>query len=120
VRAVAKYEVWVRNRGTGIAEGLQVATFFSEGIEPVSASGAGHQVGPGQVVFHRIPKINPGDELLLTVNAAAQAPGRHRFRAELHSKSPELALAEETTSRFGDARPAVAEQPAPRQGKATR
>jgi hypothetical protein len=99
------YEVHIRNRGTKAAEGVDVATFFSNGIEPVSAQGGSHDISAGQVVFRPIASIAPGSEAVLKVKARADQPGNHVFRVEVNCASVGAKLAsEETTLFYGDGR----------------
>jgi uncharacterized repeat protein (TIGR01451 family) len=98
----AIYQVVVRNRGTEVAPAVQVATFFSEGVEPIEASGGMHQLGPGQVVFQTIDRLEPGEERVLQIKARADREGNHSFRTELvcHPLDTRL-IAEETTRFYG-------------------
>jgi len=104
VGSVATYEVLVRNRGTKNAEDVQVKAFFSHGIEPTRAEGAGHRIGPGQVIFSPIASIPAGGEVTLTVQARAETSGNHIFRAEVHCQPLGTRLvSEETTHYYIDA-----------------
>jgi uncharacterized repeat protein (TIGR01451 family) len=110
------YEMHIRNRGTKAAENVEVAGFFSNGVEPVSAQGGQHEVAPGQVTFRPITAIAPGAEVVLKIKARADLAGTHVFRAEVNCQSMGAKLAsEETTMFYGDGRsPArVAARPAP-------
>jgi uncharacterized repeat protein (TIGR01451 family) len=110
------YEVHIRNRGTKAAENVEVAGFFANGVEPVSAQGGQHEVAPGQVTFRPIVAIAPGAEVVLKIKARADLAGTHVFRAEVNCQSMGAKLAsEETTMFYGDGRgPArVAARPAP-------
>ena len=99
----AIYEVHVVNRGTKAAEGVKIVAQFSEGVEPVEANGGAADIVPGQVLFHPISRIEPGDELVLRIVAKADKAGNHRFRAELVSSDPDTRLiAEESTYYFGE------------------
>jgi uncharacterized repeat protein (TIGR01451 family) len=99
------YEVHIRNRGTKAAENVEVVTFFSNGIEPISAQGGTHDINPGQVVFRPITSIPAGSETVLKVKARADQPGNHIFRAEVTCASVGAKLAsEETTMFYGDGR----------------
>ena len=113
----AIYEVHIVNRGTKAAERIKVVAQFSEGVEPIEANGGAADIVPGQVLFHPIPRIEPGDELVLKIVAKADKAGNHRFRAELIAGDPDTRLiAEESTYYFGDdtartaARPEAATQ----------
>src|SRR5262249_37428358 len=99
------YEVHIRNRGTKAAENVDVAGFFSNGIEPVNAQGAGNQISPGQIVFKPIAVIGPLSEVVLRIKARADQPGNHVFRTEVSCPSVGAKLAsEETTLFYGDGR----------------
>ncbi len=99
------YEVHIRNRGTKAAENVEVAGFFSSGVEPVSAQGGQHEVAPGQVMFRPIAAIAPGSEVILKIKARAESAGTHVFRAEVTCQSIGAKLAsEETTMFYGDGR----------------
>lgn len=97
------YEIHLRNRGTKAAENVDVAGYFSQGIEPVAAQGSTYQLSPGQVVFHPIASIAPGTEVLLRIKARAEKAGTHVFRAEVVcSKAGTKLATEETTLFFGE------------------
>jgi uncharacterized repeat protein (TIGR01451 family) len=97
------YEVHIRNRGTKAAENVEVAGFFSNGIEPISAQGAQNEVASGQVVFQPIASVSAGAEVVLKITARADQPGNHVFRTEVNCPSMGSKLAsEETTLFYGD------------------
>ncbi len=77
------YELHVRNRGSKAAEGVGVITYFSEGIEPVSAQGGKHDISNGVVAFHPLASLAAGGELTLKVKARADKGGKQVFRAEV-------------------------------------
>jgi uncharacterized repeat protein (TIGR01451 family) len=81
------YEVRVRNRGTKVAEGVEVLSYFSRGIEPTSAEGGPNRIGPGQVAFAPLTALAPGAEAVFKVHAKAETAGNHVFRAEVHCKA---------------------------------
>lgn len=103
------YQIIVENRGSKAAVDVRVVGFFSEGIEPLSAKGIPHKVLPGQVVFEPISKIEPGERVVLEIQARAHKPGNHIFRAELRCPSSDIRLAAEETTRYYDA--LIAERP---------
>ena len=71
----AIYEVQIRNRGTKAAERIDLAVFFSEGLEAVTAEGAPHEISPGQVVFKPIAKHRPfGHRRATSSGSALTAP----------------------------------------------
>jgi len=103
------YQIIVENRGSKAATDVHVVGFFSEGIEPVAARGVPSKIVPGQVVFEPISKIGPGEKIVLEIQARAQKPGNHVFRAELRCPSSDIRLAAEETTRYYDAM--IAERP---------
>jgi uncharacterized repeat protein (TIGR01451 family) len=104
------YEIQVVNRGSKEATNISLIAQFSDGIEPVSASGHGSEIVPGQVIFKPIAAIPAGGQLTVKVLAAAQKPGSLRFRAELSCGEPETKLVSEETTRFYGT---AADNPAP-------
>lgn len=100
VGAEAEYEVVVENRGTQPAAGVDLVVFFSQGIEPVSAEGAGHIIAPGQVVFDSIESLAPGQKHTFRVVAQAETPGNHVCRAEVTCKRLEIRLVRDEVTRF--------------------
>ncbi len=100
VGAEGVYRLRIRNRGTKAAEHVEVIGYFSRGIEPVSAEGATHRIGPGQVVFSPIASLAAGSEVVLTIRARAEQPGNHVFRAEMHCKPLDTRLVREETTHF--------------------
>jgi len=100
VDETAEYDIVVENRGTKAAELIDVVVFFSEGIEPLKAEGAANHLGPGQVVFDRIAKIEAGQTLKLKLHAQASVAGDHVFRTEVVCRSLETKLAAEETTHF--------------------
>jgi len=109
------YEVHIRNRGAKSAKDVDVASFFSDGIDPVSVEGSPHEIGAGQVIFQRVPTIEAGEELVLRVTARAQMSGNHIFRTELKCDSLGTTLAAEETTRFyGDEQRGGSSTPAER------
>ena len=100
VGADAAYELRIRNRGSLGAEGVEVAAFFSQGIEPVLVEGGPHRISVGQVTFSPIPSLPAGKEVRLRIVARAQTAGTHIFRAEVHCRPLGVRLANEETTRF--------------------
>lgn len=102
----AMYELVLRNRGTKSAEGIELVVFFSEGLEATACHGHPHQIERGQVVFKTIPSLAAGSEMIVRVNARADVPGNHVFRAEVACHAPLAKLAaEETTLFYGEDNP---------------
>ncbi len=107
-----EYEVRVRNRGTDSASGVEVITFFSEGLEAVSVEGGRHEIAPGQVLMHPIETLGPGREIVFKMKVRADTTGNHVFRAEVRCESLDSRLAVEETTRFyGQPATAAVNQP---------
>ncbi len=106
----AVYEVHVRNRGTKAAEAIDLAVFFSEGLEASSVDGGPHDISRGQVIFKPIATLGAGESVSFRVHTLADKAGTHIFRAEVICSSLQTKLAtEETTHFYGDDSP----QPSP-------
>ena len=69
-------------------------------LATISADGQPHRIGPGQVVFTRIPAIPPASELVLKVKAKAAVAGNHVFRAEVHCKTMGIRLVGEQVTHY--------------------
>jgi len=101
----AVYEVRIYNRGTKAAQGIDLAVFFSDGLEPSTADGGTHEIGEGQVIFQPLPSLGPGETAVYHVRSKAAAAGNHVFRAEVLCESLSTKLAaEEATHFYGDQR----------------
>ena len=94
------YDVRIVNRGTRAAHHVDVIGYFSEGIEPISVHGWNGNVDVGQVALETIPRIAPGQEIVVKVIAKASRIGDHVFRAEVHAKDPATKLAVDEWTRF--------------------
>lgn len=96
------YTVRVKNRGSKAALNVQLAMQFSEGIEPIAATGSEFQIEPGQISFKEISQIEIDQEIVIKVTAKASQAGNMRFRAVLNSSDPKTEeLAQGTTKFFG-------------------
>jgi len=94
------YEIKIKNRGSKAASSVNLVMQFSEGIEPVSASGQQHEINNGQVVFTPLETIEPGQEIVLKVSATATQAGTHIFRAQLDCAQSEEREVSEGTTKF--------------------
>ncbi len=94
------YEVLISNRGTKAAEMVDVVVFFSEGIEPLSVAGGNATVNPGQVIFHPIDQIAPGEDVIYKIAARANRSGNHVFRTEVACDEADVRLVAEESTRF--------------------
>jgi uncharacterized repeat protein (TIGR01451 family) len=104
----AVYEVRIQNRGTKKAQGIDLAVFFSEGLEASTVEGGPHEIGTGQVIFQPIASIAAGDAAVFHVRAKAAQAGNHVFRAEVVCETLNTKLAaEEATHFYGDQRTAA-------------
>lgn len=109
----AEYKIHVQNRGTKRAEGVEVVSYFSKGIEPVTVQGQPNTVSPGQVVFSPLASIMPGETVVLTIEAEASIAGNHMFRAEVYCKPLGTRLVTEETTHFYQSQILEAERPQP-------
>ena len=98
------YEVLISNRGTKAAELVDVVVFFSDGIEPISVAGGSATVNPGQVIFHPIDQIAPGEDVVYKIAARANRSGNHVFRTEVACEESDVRLVAEESTRFYGAR----------------
>ncbi len=94
------YEVVIRNRGGKSADNVQVAAYFSDGIEPMQVLGQRHQIETGKVTLEPIVRLGPGEQIVARIVARASKPGNHVFRTEVQCTSLELKLSEQKTTRF--------------------
>jgi uncharacterized repeat protein (TIGR01451 family) len=97
---IAEYEIRIVNRGTKSAETVEAVAYFSEGIEPVAVTGGSFEISPGQVLFHAVPSVAPGSELVYRIQAKAHSAGDHVFRAEVICRSLGTKHAAEETTHF--------------------
>ena len=105
------YEVHVKNRGTKPAEDIELAVFFSEGLEATTVEGGAHDIAPGQVVFKPLGSLGAGDSAVFRIHARAERAGNLVFRAEMICQSPQMKLAaEEATHFYGDDKPTASER----------
>lgn len=96
----AEYQIRIHNRGTKAAERVVVKALFSDGVDILRVGGGRGEIAKGSVGFAPIPRINPGQEVTLTVTAQAFRMGSHVFRAEVECVEPETRLASQETTRF--------------------
>jgi|GEM_PF-656881 len=94
------YEVRLKNRGSKSAEKIVLSGFFSEGIEPVAATGAAHELDAGMVQFQPIATLAPGSEVSLKIKARATQPGNLIFRAEAVCEADGTKLVQQSTQLF--------------------
>ena len=96
----AVYEVTIINQGHSTARDIVVVAQFSDGIEPMEASGHPNRLVPGQVLFEAVDKLEPGQSIRLAIAAKASRPGTHRFRAEVSSSQGDAQWSQEESTRF--------------------
>jgi hypothetical protein len=96
----AVYEVTITNQGHSTARDIVVVAQFSDGIEPMEASGHPNRIVPGQVLFEAVEKLEPGQSIRLAIAAKASRPGTHRFRAEVSSSQGDEQWSQEESTRF--------------------
>ena len=98
--ADAFFEVEIRNRGTKSAERVEIAAYFSEGIEPLAVDGGQHRISRGQVVFDSIDLLAAGEAAKFKIKARADVPGNHVFRVEVNCKPLGARLVNEEMTHF--------------------
>ena len=96
----AIYEIQVINRGTRVAQGIDVIAQFGYGVEPVKTTGQTAELIPGQVIFDSIASIAPGEKVSLKVHARADKEGRHKIRVKLVGRDPGTTLIQEEMTWF--------------------
>lgn len=96
----AIYEIQVINRGTRVAQGIDVIAQFGYGVEPVKTTGQTAELIPGQVIFDSIASIAPGEKVTLKVHARADKEGRHKIRVKLVGRDPGTTLIQEEMTWF--------------------
>lgn len=100
VGETAVYELRISNRGAASAENVQVTAYFSTGLEPLAAEGTRYEISTGTVQFVPIRSLAAGQEIVLRVQARAEAAGSHKARFELTCSAPETSLVVEETTLF--------------------
>ncbi len=96
------YELTLTNRGSKTATNVKVTAQFSEGIEPTRCEGHSARIVPGQTLFDPIPRVGPGETMILKVFAKSAASGTHRFRVEVRSEDSEVRLVQEESTQYLD------------------
>ena len=98
--ADAFFEVEVVNRGTKTAENVEIAAYFSEGIEPLAVEGGQHRIGRGQVIFDNLDSLAAGETAKFKIKARADMSGNHVFRVEVNCKPLGARLVNEEMTHF--------------------
>ncbi len=98
------YEIKVTNNGSAPATGVQVRATFPDGMAPSQIRGPTlHRVDGSDVIFASLGNLQPQGEAVYYVTALAQAPGNHRFRAQVVSDQEATPIArEERTFAYRD------------------
>jgi uncharacterized repeat protein (TIGR01451 family) len=100
IKEQVNYVVRIKNRGTSAGKNIQLAMQFSEGIEPVGASGVAYDIEPGQITFRPIENLEIDQEIAIRVQAVADVAGNHRFRAVMTCDDPVSEEIAQGTTRF--------------------
>ena len=98
--ADAFFEVEIHNRGTKSAENVEIAAYFSKGIEPLAVDGGQHRISLGQVVFENIDLLAAGETAKFKIKARADLPGNHVFRVEVNCRPLSARLVNEEMTHF--------------------
>ena len=96
----AFFEVEIHNRGTKSAEDVEIAAYFSEGVEPLAVDGGQHRISRGQVVFDNIGFLAAGETAKFKIKARADTPGNHVFRVEVNCRPLNARLVNEEMTHF--------------------
>ncbi len=94
------YEVRLRNRGSGAAEGIEIQAFFSDGIEPVGCDGLAADIQSGVCTLRPSKPIAAGTDVVYKIRAKASQAGQHRIRVEVTCKSLGNKITQEDTTLF--------------------
>ncbi|MBL8828089.1 MAG: hypothetical protein JNM18_14010 [Planctomycetaceae bacterium] len=94
------YEIRVKNRGTGMAEGLELIAYFSEGIEPTQVDGGAGEIGSGVVTIRPTKSLPQNGEMLYRVKARATTAGQHKIRVELGCQTLGSKITQEDSTLF--------------------
>ncbi len=94
------YEVRLRNRGSGAAEGIEIQAFFSEGIEPIGCDGLAADIQPGVCTLRPNKPLAAGTDVVYKIRAKASQAGQHRIRVEVVCKSLGNKITQEDTTLF--------------------
>jgi uncharacterized repeat protein (TIGR01451 family) len=103
------YEIRVKNRGTGVAEGLELIAYFSEGIDPTQVDGAAGEIGAGMVTIRPNKSLSPNGEMTYRIKARATTAGQHKIRVELGCQTLGSKITQEDSTLF------YSEEPEPTQ-----
>lgn len=95
------------NTGGEPAREVAAMLFFAEGIEPVAASGQMASLAAGEVRFHPLESLGPGETVELVVTGVATEPGSVAYRAEVLSGDLPEAVASEGEVQVTDGRPEI-------------
>ena len=95
-----EFDVHVRNRGTNVAEHVELVAYFSDGFEPIGVEGGQFELGAGTVLFKPIASLAAGSESSYKIKAKASTAGNHRVRVELQCKSLGTRLTREDSTLF--------------------
>ncbi|HMO15234.1 MAG TPA: hypothetical protein PKD64_13925 [Pirellulaceae bacterium] len=95
------YEIVVINRGSIDATNVELVVDFPPGVRPITvANGRGDEIRGQQVVFPLISRLQPDQELKLTINAQGIQPGDHVVVARLKTEDRAVPVAKEASTHF--------------------
>jgi uncharacterized repeat protein (TIGR01451 family) len=94
------YEIRLANRGAKDATNVVIAVDFPPDVKPLSGEGAARATVAGQrLEFAAIPRMSPGEELILKVHAQGLRPGDHRVAVSLTSDETQTPITREESTR---------------------
>ncbi|MDR1957777.1 MAG: DUF11 domain-containing protein [Planctomycetaceae bacterium] len=83
-----EYQITVTNRGTKMAQGIDMTASFSEGLDPTGISGLnGRLDSDAVVVADRIPSLAPAQSVTCTIKAMAKTDGNHKIHVTVTCQS---------------------------------
>lgn len=94
------YRIRIVNQGTKPATEVRLEVQMADGVRPVRVDGdVRHDIQGQTVMFAPITSINPGEEIVLDIEAVGTAAGEHRVSANLHTRERDVNLTKQESTR---------------------
>ncbi len=94
------YRIRIVNQGTKPATEVCLEVQMADGLRPVRVDGElRHDIQGQAVKFVPITSINPGEELVVDIEAVGTAAGEHRVSANLHTRERDVNLTKQESTR---------------------
>lgn len=94
------YRIRIVNQGTKPASEVRLEVNMAEGVRATRVdSTAAHEIRGQVVSFAPITSINPGEEVVVEIEAVGTSPGEHRVSANLRTAEREINLTKEESTR---------------------